>query len=346
MRKNLSKILLFAASMFALSAHAQVVDDGLYRAVRTPNSARVAALGGLVLPFHDGDIQTATFNPSAICPAMNDQLAFSYVGDFNIGSNYAAVQYAHDFEKAGSFCASLQYYNYGKFNEATEGGTLTGNTFQVNDYAVTIGWGRELTDKWSIGANLKYAGLQGDAYSCGALAVDVAATYWSYSDWALTLAARNIGHQLFVVNFDNDYNGWMPFSLDFTASKRLEHLPFTFVFAYKDMQRWNMLAPKEPEYDPITHELIKENTTLKFFKNLGCHFVIGGELEIGKNLVLRAAYNYGVHEKMTVPAIRDLTGFSIGFGIKVKRFEIDYARSRCNIVGSPNYLTLRVNLNK
>lgn len=345
MKKNLSIILLFAALLLANSVHAQVVSDGLYRAVRTTNSARVAALGGVVLPFHDNDIQTATYNPSAICPAMNNQLAFSYVGDFNIGSNYAAVQYARDFEKAGSFCASLQYYNYGKFKETTEGGTATGNTFQVNDYAVTIGWGRELTDKWSIGANLKYAGMQGEAYSCGALAVDVAATYWAYSDWAVSLAARNIGRQLFDVNFNNE-QGWMPFSLDLSASKKLAHLPFTFVFAYKDIQRWNQLAKEEEIYDPITGDLIKESGSKRFFKNLGCHFVIGGELEIGKNLVLRAAYNYGTHNKMTVSDVRDLTGFSVGFGIKVKRFEIDYARSRTNIVGSPNFLTLKVNLDK
>ena len=345
MRKNLSIILVFAALVLAISVRAQVVNDGLYRAVRATNSARVAALGGLPLPFHDADIQTATFNPSAICPAMDNQLSFSYVGDFNIGSNFAAVQYARDFEKAGSFCASLQYYNYGNFKETSEGGTDLGTTFQASDYAVTIGWGRELTDKWSIGANLKYAGIQADSYSAGALAVDVAATYWAYSDWAVSLIARNIGHQLFTVNFDNG-EGWMPFSLDFTASKKLEHLPLTFVFAYKDIQKWDQLPKEEPKYDPITGDLIKENKTTRFFKNFGSHFVIGGELEIGKNLVLRAAYNYGTHNKMTVSGVRDLTGFSIGFGIKVKRFEIDYSRSRTNIVGSPNFLTVKVNLSK
>ncbi|MCQ2321715.1 MAG: type IX secretion system protein PorQ [Bacteroidales bacterium] len=343
MRKNLSYIMLFAAMFLAVSARAQV-SNGSYRALRATSSARVAALGGLVLPFHDGDIQTATFNPAAICPGMNNQLSFSYVGDFNLSSNYAAVQYAHDFEKTGSFCATLQYFNYGDFTETSEGGNVLGE-FNASDYAFTLGWGRELTDKWSIGANLKYAGMQGEIYSCGALGVDVAATYWSYSDWALTLAARNIGHQLFCKNYDNN-NGWMPFSLDFTASKKLEHLPFTFVFAYNDIQKWNQLAKEEEQYDPISGDLIQESGTRRFFKNVGCHFAIGGELEIGKNLVLRAAYNYGTHNKMTVPADRDLTGFSIGFGVKVKRFEIDYARSRCSIVGSPNYLTVKVNLNK
>lgn len=346
MKKNVSIMMLVVASLFATALRAQV-SNGTYRALYATNSARVAALGGLPLPFHDGDIQVATFNPSAICPSMSGQATASYVGDFNVKSNFGAVQYAHTFENIGSYCASVQYYNYGEFKETTEGGDVVGS-FNASDYAITLGWGRELTDKWSLGANLKYAGLQYESYSSGALAVDVAATYWSYSDWALTLSARNIGRQLFS-NFESDIKA-LPFGLDFSVSKKLEHLPLTFVFAYKDIQKWNQLYDDpmgtSGMYDPITGELMQESGVKRFVKNLGCHFAIGGELELGKNLVLRAAYNYGIHNKMTVPAARDLTGFSIGFGFKVKRMEIDYARSRCNIVGSPNFLTVKVNLGK
>ena len=49
---------------------------------------------------------------------------------------------------------------------------------------------------------------------------------------------------------------------------------------------------------------------------------------------------------MGVPEERSLVGFSAGFGVRIKAFEIDYARSRNNIVGSPNFLTLRVDLSK
>ena len=180
----------------ALQANAQVT-DGLYRALTDANSARVVALGGVPLPVHDGDLQTAVFNPSAISPEMNNQMTLSYVGDFKMGTNFATAQYSHTFENLGSFAASVQYYNYGKMQYASESGSTDGNTFNVSDYAVTLGWGRELTDKWSIGANLKYAGVQYEAGRAGALGVDVAATYWSYSNWAFTLAARNIGRQIY-----------------------------------------------------------------------------------------------------------------------------------------------------
>ena len=219
----------------------------------------------------------------------------------------------------------------------------------MSDYAVTLGWGRELTDKWSIGANLKYAGVQYEAGRAGALGVDVAATYWSYSNWAFTLDARNIGRQIYCQEL-NVENKWLPFSLDFIASKKLNHLPLTIILGYKDIQHWNKIYDDPlhlyDTYDPITGDYTTPSKAAKFFTNLGCHLVIGGELEIGKNLLLRVSYNYADHHNMDVPLKRNLLGFSAGFGVRIKAFQIDYAYSRSNIVGSPHFLSFRMDLSK
>ena len=325
------------------------VSNGTYRALTDANSARVVALGGLPMPVHDGDLQTAVFNPSAISPEMNNQIVLSYVGDFNIGTNYATAQYSHTFKHLGSFAASVQYYNYGNMQYASESGQTDGSTFSVSDYAVTLGWGRELTDKWSIGANLKYAGLQYETGRSGALGVDVATTYWSYSNWAFTLAARNIGRQLYCQEMYLE-NKWLPFSLDFMASKKLDHLPLTIILGYKDIQHWNKLYDDpldlDGNYDPITGQMKEPTLAARILTNLGCHLIIGGEMALGKNLFLRASYNYETHHNMDVPEARSLVGFSAGFGVKIKAFQIDYALSRNNIVGSPHFLTLRMDLSK
>ena len=341
-------LLTIMLGLGSLCLKAQVT-NGTYRALTDANSARVVALGGLPLPMHDGDLQTAVFNPSAISPEMNNQLTLSYVGDFHLGTNFGTAQYSHTFDKVGSFAASVQYYNYGNMQYASESGQTDGSTFNVSDYAVTLGWGRELTDKWSIGANLKYAGLQYESGRAGALGVDVAATYWAYSNWAFTLAARNVGMQLFSQELYM-VDKWLPFSLDFLASKKLDHLPLTIIMGYKDIQHWNKLYDDpldlEGNYDPITGTMNEPSKVGKFFTNLGCHLVIGGEMAIGKNLFLRASYNYETHHKMDVPKARTLVGFSAGFGVKIKAFQVDYALSRNNIVGSPHFLTLRLDLSK
>ena len=348
MKRSITIITCVVMSLMGSKGFAQVV-DGLYRTLTNAQSARVVALGGIPLPMHDGDLQTVAFNPSGICPAMDNQLSLSYVGDFKLGTNYASAQYSHTFDKIGSFAATVQYNNYGDMAYASESGTTDGTTFNVSDYAVTLGWGRELTDKWSIGANLKYLGNQFEAGRSGALGVDVAATYWSYSNWAFTLSGRNIGRQLFIVEMQNDKK-WLPFSLDFTASKKLDHLPLTIVVGYRDIQHWNK-AYDDPlhlnaTYDPITGDYETPSKASRFFTNLGCHIVVGGELEIGKNLLLRASYNYADHHNMDVPLKRTLVGFSAGFGVRIKAFQVDYAYSRSNIVGSPHFLTLRVDLSK
>ena len=280
---------------------------------------------------------------------MNNQVAISYVGDFKMGTHFGSAQYSHTFDKVGSFAASVQYYNYGNMLYATESGYTDGSTFNVSDYAITLGWGRELTDRWSIGANLKYAGVQYETGSAGALAVDVAGTYWTPSNWAVTLTARNIGRQVFSKELGVE-DKWLPFTLDLMASKKLNHLPLTIIAGYKDIQHWNKVYSDPLDlagnYNPVTGEYDEPSKAAKFFTNLGCHLIVGGELTLGKNFYLRAAYNYEAYHAMSVPEKRSLVGFSAGFGVKIKMFQIDYARSRNNIVGSPNFLTLRVDLSK
>lgn len=321
-------------------------NNGTYAFLRATNSARVAALGGLPLPINDNDIQLSTFNPAAIGEGMSNKLGLSYV-DYYTDINFATLQYARTFNTVGSFAATVQYHNYGHFDETSESGVVTGD-FSCSDFSVNLGWGRQLTPNWNIGAALKYAGLQYESYSAGALAVDLAGMYHTNNGWTLSLTARNIGTQLF--NNINSTRDPLPFSLDFGASRKLEHLPVTVMLWYDDIQHWNklMLTPVyiEQHTDPITGEVTSESKVAKFVRNFACHFVIGGELNIGKNIVLRSAFNYGQRYAMNVPQARTLVGFSAGLAVKIKMFEISYARSRDNIAVSPNYLTITMDLNK
>ncbi len=343
--KRTTLILLTLMFGLAVTLPAQQA-NGTYSFLRATNSARVAALGGLPLPMADGDIQLGTFNPAAIDANMHNKLGLSYV-DYYSDINFASAQYSYTFDKIGSFAATVQYHNYGHFDETSESGVIVGD-FSASEYAVTLGWGRHLTPQWSIGAALKYAGRQLETYASGALAVDVAGYYQTNSGWLFSLTARNVGAQLFN-NYDYRTTG-LPWSIDLGASRHLDHLPLTFMVWYDDIQRWNKLFDDPLDlagnYDPLTNEIKQENKVLHFAKNLASHLVIGGELYLGKNIVLRAAYNYGQRHAMDVPQNRTLVGFSAGVGVKIKMFEISYARSRSSIVMSPNYLTITMDLNK
>lgn len=321
-------------------------NNGTYAFLKATNSARVAALGGLPLPLYDDDVQLSAFNPAAIGEGMHNKLGLSYV-DYYTDINFATLQYARTFSNIGSFAAMVQYHNYGHFDETSEGGVIVSD-FSCSDFSVNLGWGRKLTPHWNIGAALKYAGIQYESYSAGAIAVDVAGMYHTNDGWTFSLTARNIGTQLFN-NFD--YRRCrLPFSMDFGASRKLEHLPLTIMLWYDDIQHWNKFV-MTPIYiakhtNPLTGEFEPESKVTQFARNFFCHVVVGGELTIGKNVVLRSAFNYGQRNVMDVPQKRTLVGFSAGLAVKIKMFEISYARSRNSIVASPNYLTITMDLNK
>ena len=320
--------------------------DGTYTFLSTTNSARVAALGGVMLPIYDSDIQLVTFNPSLINSEINNSMSLSYVDYFN-DINFGTVQYGHSFEKIGSFVGTIQYHNYGDFFYSGETGVVETNQFYVSDYAINLGWGRQLNDRLSIGANLKFAGIQYEDNSSFAIAVDVAGTYITKSNWVISLAARNIGSELY--NNYQSYNNSLPFRMQIGTSKKLEHLPLTIVVIYDNLQKWDLSyydpLDLEGNYDPMTGEYLEKKKVDKFAKNLFSHFVFASELNLGKNLSIRLGYNYGYRQTMKSPTRKGVVGLSYGVGINVYKFNISYSRSEMHIHGSPNYITITTNLN-
>lgn len=345
MKNRYTLTLLLLALLFSSQVAFSQQFRGTYSFLDATNSPRVAALGGSMIPINDADIQLGLFNPSLINSLTNNKLSLSYV-DYYSDINFATVQYARSFEKIGNFMGTIQFHNYGNFDYATESGEQSGS-FSASDYNVAIGWGRQLDSCFSIGANFKIVGTQYESYGSLALAVDVAGNYQSKSGWVFSLVARNIGTEL-KSNISNDRSA-LPFNMQFGLSKRLNHVPFMFMIVYDNIQKWD-LSYEDPldldgSYDPLTGELNEKSGFEKFGDNLLRHFIIGGEVYIGKNIVLRGSYNYKRRQEMTVPDKLGMVGFSWGVGVRISKFQINYARSTHHIIGSPNYISISTNLN-
>lgn len=315
--------------------------NNAYDFLNIGNSARVVALGDSWAPFGDADIQFAAANPASISDTLDGDISLSYVNYFN-GMNFATAQYAKSFEKFGSFVGTIQYHNYGRNDETNESGQVVGE-FSSADYSVMVGWGRALSDKWNIGANFKMAVIQYDIYSGFALGVDLSALYKADNGWVCGAAIRNIGGELF--NNYRSTNYFMPTKVQIGASKRLEHLPFRLMIVYDNVQKWNL------EYGATTtmtnlfgDEYQSENHVKSFVSNLWHHFVVGGELSVGRNLTVRGSYNSGRRYEMLVDTARGMAGFSLGAGLRVKRFTIDYACSIQHVGGAANFITISSNM--
>jgi len=310
-----------------------------------PVSARVAALGGNTAVMQDNDINLGFVNPSLINPKMNNMISLAYV-DFFSDINYGFAQYGHTFETIGSFVVTVQYNNYGKFNYADEEGNVSG-TFSASDSRLNIGWGRSLGERFTIGAALNLIYSSFESYGSFGFSFDVAGSYFSKSGWEMSLIGRNIGAQLTPYSTGGERNP-LPFNLQYVISKRLEHVPFRFSLIYDHIEKWNLAYedPNNPSngIDPVTGEPLYNTGFAKFGDNFLRHIIIGGEIYIGKNIILRGGYNYRRRQELKLNGKAGMAGFSWGLGIRIYKFKFNYARTTFNKNGSPNYITMTFDL--
>lgn len=343
----MKKIILYIFFVFFYfsTSHiqAQIGGDNTYEFLNLTRSSRIAAMGGDFLTINDHDITLTTTNPSLITPEMHNSLGVAYV-DYFSGVNYGFAAYSRSFDKIGSFVASISYISEGKFDYADETGERYG-TFYVGENAINIGWGRQLDSIFSIGANLKFVYSSLESYKSYGLLVDVAGSYNSRDNtFTASLIAKNIGRQLKAYQGGNIEP--VPFEFQIGIAKRLKHLPFRYSILYNHLEKWDLRYddPSTQQTDPITGEPVKTSGIEEFADNLMRHIVIGGEILIGKNFSLQGGFNYKRRQEMKIESKKALVGFSWGFGFRVSKFRISYARSTYHLNGSPNYITLTTNL--
>ncbi|NTV83315.1 MAG: type IX secretion system protein PorQ [Bacteroidales bacterium] len=346
MKKSIVFIAVFLLIVFITgNISAQVGGKGTYQFLNLPNSARIAALGSNFLAINDDDITLTLANPSLINENMHNQLGFSFV-DYYTDVNYGFAQYSRTFDKVGSFVGTMQYIDYGQFQEADEAGVQYGY-FHAGEYALNIGWGRKLTPLFAVGSNLKLVYSSLESYNSFGIGVDIAGSYFSKDElFDASIIFRNIGYQ--VVAYHSGDHEPFPFEIQAGLSKELKHIPFRFSALLTHLEKWNLRYdnPINPSggIDPVTGEPNEISGIDEFADNLMRHIVLGGEVTIAKVLSLRGAYNYQRRQEMKVPDKTAMVGFSWGLGLRIKQFQFSYARAAYHVVGSPNFITLMVDM--
>lgn len=345
--KNLFRLFLITSVLYltSVSAEAQIGGSTTYKFLDLPNSPRVAALGGNFIAVADNDLAVGLNNPSMISPAMHNGISLNFV-DYFADINYGFASYSRTYEKLGSFAASIQYLNYGKFTYTDETGVLDENAgeFTGNEMAFVLGWGRQLDSLFSIGANLKAISSSLETYNSFGLAVDVSGSYHARSGFTASLIARNIGRQLSTYTPGNVEP--LPFEIQLGLSKKLRHLPFRYSILLTNLQKWDLTYddPAENTVDPFTGEVKTKSNAGKFADKAFRHVVIGGEFIPSRNFSVRLGYNYQRRQEMKIDSKAATVGFSWGFGFRVSKFNFSYARSAYHLAGSPNLISIAFNL--
>lgn len=333
--------ILFWLSFFTSSA--QIGGESTYQFLELTNSARVEALGGNQVALHDTtDLNLPYHNPALLHSAMDNQVLVNYV-NYLTDINYGYASYAKTYEGIGNFALGMHYINYGEFKEATELGQLTGNNFNAAEYALNIIYSNHYK-RLRYGANLKPILSSFESYQSFGIAADLGVSFRSKTGLTnVGMVAGNIGTQL-TSYYDDGNREKIPFNLQVGLSQRLKHAPLVFSVTLQNLSNWDLA---NPEPDPNNEdELNIFERDESFGKQLMRHTVLGIEILPSENFILRAGYNYQRRQELKFDDKLSSVGFSFGFGVKVKRFRLDYTNSRFHLAGSSNLFSLAINLNE
>jgi len=336
------KLYLFILVIFSvLTSKAQIGGESTYQFLELTNSARVAALGGSQVAIADtSDLNLPYHNPSLLHKDMSDRVLINYV-NYLADVNYGYASYSRSYEGIGNFALGMHYINYGKFQEALETGELTGATFNAAEYALYMIYSNSYK-RLKYGATLKPVFSVFESYRSFGIAADAGVNFISKSGYTMVaIVARNMGTQI-TTYYQNGDREKIPFNLEFGVSQRLKHAPVVLYATLQNMNHWDLASSDEDEEFSTETIYTYDETFLKQFMR---HTVLGVEILPSKNFILRVGYNYQVRQELKFDDNVSMVGFSAGFGVRIKRFRLDYGISRFHLAGSSNLFSLSIDLN-
>lgn len=324
-----------------LPLRAQLGGTQVFKALSLPSTPRITGLGGSALAVHDNDLNTAVDNPALIQAGLHSQLAFSNNFYF-AGIQYGNLAYAHTFRRAGAFAFSMKYISYGKLDGRDEAGNPTGN-FRAGDYVMTAGRGGVYKEQWLYGINLKLVYSHLETYHAVGMAVDLAGA-WHNEDKELTVTAllRNAGVQL--KSYTDAGREPLPLEVSVGLSKKFQNFPLRLQIVVHNLQKPD-LAYENPALITSVNILGEEETDeVGIVDKIFRHFIFGAEIDIAKPLSVRFGYNHLLRQETGLSIKRGLAGVSVGAGIHIKQFTLDYTYARYHAAANINHLGLLVNL--
>lgn len=346
---NFTRILIFLLLANALSLQAQTGGDNTYEFLHLSTSARVTALGGTLISVSDDDAALANSNPATLNPAMSNQLTFNH--HFHLGNvQNGYFGFAHYYKGwKTTFHGGIQYINYGEFSSTDEIGNILG-TFKAKELAYVLGAGRQLSEHYRIGANLRYINSRLEGYESNGISVDLAAMYRDTAKrLGIALVFKNAGRQ--VTTYTPGVREPLPFEIQLGLSHQLKYLPLRLSVTANHLERWSIryddpnvtttfFLPDDQQTGPSPLAIQVDN----FFR----HMIFSGEFLLGKreNLRFRIGYNHLRKKEMSISNFRSLAGFSGGFGIKINRFRLEYGYEAYHIAGGAHHLSIATDIDE
>jgi hypothetical protein len=345
MKTKLYLFIIIISFIESTNVSAQLGGKSTYDFLSMPVSARLTGLGGVAILVKDDDVNLASANPALLNDKMSGSIAFNHNFHF-AGISNGHIGFAKKI-KSMNYHVGFTYFSYGDFNASNEYDEVTGS-FRASERAAVVGVSRQLNERINAGVNLRTIFSSLENYKSIGLASDIAINYNNDSKFfCATILVKNLGGEL---SSYTDKNLRAPLDIQIGFSKRLKHLPLRFSIFAHQLQQWNIRYdnPNEVKETDLFSATNEPSTFTKNIDNLFRHLIFNAELSIGKseNLKIRGGFNYFRRQELNLSSIRSMSGFSLGFGLKIKKFTIDYGIGYYHLAGAANHLSIFTNIDR
>ncbi len=335
---GLKQIAIICMATFGIPASISGQDGSTaYNYLNITSSARIYGLGGVNITAVEDDLSVTDQNPALLGSEMDNQVLLDYMLYMG-GSNFAGARYAKAVNERGAWSAGIRYFGYGNLQAADEFGNITG-TFSPKDVNFNGSFSYDITDRLRGGITLKFLYSSYEAYSALAIATDLGINYYDpESDFSASVVLANVGGQVKKLNETSDK---LPIDLRLGIAKVFPGVPVRFSITAWNLTKWHL--PYWETGDGSSSEPFTKKD--KFSSNLFRHLVFGVDFIPSDRFYVALGYNYKTRTDMSTYSRSFLSGFSLGAGINLRRFNVGLAFAQPHSGATTLMLNLNLNLN-
>lgn len=327
--------MVLLSFLISLPAGAQIGGKRTFSFLALPAHGKVAGLGGTHITATGPDAGLMLANPALLSAGQHHQVAFSFT-DYVADVSHNTLTYVVAPRRKGRWGLGLSYLDYGDFTQRDAAGQEAGK-FSAADYALSVTHATTIAP-FTLGASVKLAVSAIAEYKAVAVLTDIGGLYrHPEKDLSIGLAFKNIGYELRPFGEREP----TPFDVQLGVTYKPEHMPFRFSLTAHHLQQ-----PDIVYLDTTARQSTNQAPKKALADQVARHLILGGELLLHKNLNLRLGYNHLRRKELRVENAPGTAGFSMGLLLRLKGFQLDYARAFYHQAGASNFFTLGTDLGR
>jgi len=291
--------------------------------IKISPSARAAALGDAFTSYA-GDPNAIFYNPAGIAFVNNTNFTFNnstWIADIH----HLSAALSHTTKRLGTFSISFINMDYGDFqrtivDEHAWDGYKVMDSFSIMEYAVGVGYANKITNRLSLGGQVKYlyqnlGPLESFAYIGTEFAEKTVSTY------------KDI---VMAFDFGTYYNTELKGIVISMAMQNFSNQPLPLVFRYGMSIELSQIfqLPDDQHRLNLSGDILQS-------KDYGDGYQFGLEYGLQKQYFLRTGY------KINTATEEDFS-FGLGTRLSLKRlkFQIDYSYSKFGVLENISRLSI------